>query len=610
MVSPSRVFSAALSAIVVGLAASAGGQWPDAAKRAIGDVSRQLSVSQLLSQQPLTTTLRDALPDVPFLDGHQPLRYLPMTHLPAASHGWQLRPGSWAYASQSYCLKAGTRGPSQGNGYTAAPLKGPQADTIRAILRNSAREVDIPQSDIQLLLWRIIARARFDQLPARQKAVALRLLTVEQIAGLNAVSLNVLPGAALDRAISSASPEVRRVLSAEAEMRRLLDSGQATYEQIERLAVLPPDPDDQQDRLVRGRWVYHPAGYFIRYRATTYSGTTTQIDVPGQIVIETDTQDRIVSLADSDGTRALRLAYDDRPADPCPDDKQVLAHLVRSVSYEVPDPSAPGGRQSVEWRDRTVVLTGLPSSGKVRPNLLSWQYDTAREVTRSTDALLAAAGHGREPAPARARLANLVHLENALDLMVAQKRDARPWTDGHLDLVMDAWQFEVCRAAGACGAASGPPALHDGSQADWALRASRTASPRAVGWRALTSSGATPAFPAAARRVASRVAGSGSGHSDSGQDGGPAFDPSSTLAQPGTDGKQRLGQSARTSPSGEQPYVYDGDWSVGQGAYPHRIVAGHGTNTTRTPEAEANWEQKRKYMACVDSGGSLCWFRY
>ncbi len=556
----------ATAAVIVGLGTGVGAQWPDRLKRAIGGASNAISLDRLLDQRPLTTTLRDAYPDVPFLDVHDPERFEPIAQLPAARDGWRARAGAWGYVSQSYCLKAGTHGPSQGRGYLAAPLKGPQADTIRSILRNSAREPDIPQRDVQLLLWRIIARARFDQLPTRQKEVAARLLTPEQIARLNTVRLDLLTGSPLNEALKTAPPEVRQVLNAEAEMRRVLASGNASYEQVERLAVLPGAADDRDDSLAPGRWTYNPAGYFVRYFPKGYSTTIVHVDVPGPIVIKADALGRITSLADPDGRRRLQLTYNERPGGVCPDDKGVRAELVPNVRFEMTSVAGAGGPQSQEWHDQAVILTGVPTSKRDASAPFGRHYNTAREIGQRTEQILAGTRAGSDD---RQRLANVVHLAIALDVLLAENGDKPEWAVAQRDLVFDAWQYEVCRAAGACRPLA--MTINDGGTLP-----SRPAGPTIVraAWH-----------PASARAVPALMLASGWGGQTggtSGGDGGGTIDPSDTVAQPGTDGKQRLGQSSRSFTewldSFQKPYEPGPDRAL---AHNHRIMAGIGASTLR-----------------------------
>jgi hypothetical protein len=104
--------------------------------------------------------------------------------------------------TQSYCLKAGTHGPG-GHGYLYGPPKGPAQEAVVALVRNSVQRTEIGRHDIQLLLWAIIARAKFENLSPQLKLVAGRLLTPQQIAMLNRTALDFVPDAAKPSALAS-----------------------------------------------------------------------------------------------------------------------------------------------------------------------------------------------------------------------------------------------------------------------------------------------------------------------------------------------------------------------------------------------------------------------
>ena len=112
---------------------------------------------------------------------------------------------------QSYCLKAGTHGPGQGDGYLYAPPKGPAEDAVMTIVRNSVNHPEIDQHDIQALLWAIIARAKFEDLQSNLKTVASRLLTPRQLASLNRSALDVLQGNALTDALGGVPEPLRQI---------------------------------------------------------------------------------------------------------------------------------------------------------------------------------------------------------------------------------------------------------------------------------------------------------------------------------------------------------------------------------------------------------------
>jgi hypothetical protein len=136
-------------------------------------------MDKLLGKEaPVTTSLTDVLTEVPFLDSYEPKFPMSAGYAERTSEGgFKLAPGSWTYQAQSYCLKAGTHGPGRGEGYGYAALKGPKAPIVQNILRRSVDHPEIPQSQVQYLLWAIIARAKLSEMGPENQATAATLLT-------------------------------------------------------------------------------------------------------------------------------------------------------------------------------------------------------------------------------------------------------------------------------------------------------------------------------------------------------------------------------------------------------------------------------------------------
>jgi hypothetical protein len=192
--------------------------------------------------------------------------------------GFVLQPGYWEMHTQSYCLKAGTHGPGGGDGYLYAPPRGPAEDAVVSIVRNSVSHPNIPQRDIQLLLWAIIARAQVEDLEHGLINTARQLLTPRQLATLNRDAL----GTGVEVALNTAPPLVRQTLQAESDLRRMLTDPGASFGQMEATAVLAGvagiGPGSRG--VPSGRWSLHPDGYYVRYIPQGYSYTVTQIWVP------------------------------------------------------------------------------------------------------------------------------------------------------------------------------------------------------------------------------------------------------------------------------------------------------------------------------------------
>jgi hypothetical protein len=250
-----------------------------------GKVAGRLNIDDVIrGDPPITTSLPDARFAVDSLDGFTPREAArPMATLQRTPDGgFVLQAGHYSMHTQSYCLKAGTHGPGGGDGYLFAPTAGPAEDAVTSILRNSVQHPEIPQHDIQVLLWAIIARSKFEDMQTSYKATAARLLTPRQLAGLNRTALDLVPGPALTEALNRVPPLVRQVLQAEAELRQMITSPGVSFAEMERVAVLAGlAPLGAGSREVpSGRWSLHPDGYYVRYIPQGYSHTVTQVWVP------------------------------------------------------------------------------------------------------------------------------------------------------------------------------------------------------------------------------------------------------------------------------------------------------------------------------------------
>jgi hypothetical protein len=239
--------------------------------------------SVLEGKAPITTSLPDAKWGDASKDGftpREPMRSL-MTLQRTANGGFVLQPGYYMLVDQSYCLHAGTHAPGGGDGYLYAPPKGPAEDAVMSVVRNSVQHPEIQQHDIQLLLWAIIARAKFEDLSSNLKSVAARLLTQRQLAGLNRSALDLVSGSSAIPGVGVPEP-LRRVAQAEADLRRMLTTPGASYAEMERVAVLSgaaPRGEGSVD-VPSGRWSLHPDGYYIRYIPSGYTTTRVEIWVP------------------------------------------------------------------------------------------------------------------------------------------------------------------------------------------------------------------------------------------------------------------------------------------------------------------------------------------
>ena len=211
----------------------------------------------------------------------EPLYLLPK----ATGGGYKLCAGYYSMYNKSYCLHAGTRGPSVGDGYMLAPVLGPKHDVVIAILKSAELHPNVSQHAIQVLLWAIIARTRLADYSTDIKLTASTLLSPADLLKLEGGALGVLPASVIDKAKAQLPPAVQAVFEAENNIRRLAASGNASYEEMERYAMLAGIVPKVDTEYPSGTWSLHPDGYYIRFIPLGYSKTETQIYVPADLAV-------------------------------------------------------------------------------------------------------------------------------------------------------------------------------------------------------------------------------------------------------------------------------------------------------------------------------------
>ena len=210
--------------------------------------------------------------------------YKALTSLPKKPDaGYVLAAGHYEITNKSYCLKAGTYAPSSGDGYMYAPTLGKKEELVIAILKSAEKHPEVKQSDIQMLLWTIIARTKFSDYSGPVKVTALKLLSPKQLLQLEGGALGILPFDVVQEAKNKLPKEMQAVFEAENQIRNLVSSGNYSYAEFEQYAILAGMAPVRED-TPSGIWTYHPDGYYIRYFPSGYSRTKTQIYVPAETI--------------------------------------------------------------------------------------------------------------------------------------------------------------------------------------------------------------------------------------------------------------------------------------------------------------------------------------
>jgi hypothetical protein len=450
---------------------------------------------------PVTTSLDNALTAVEYLDHYAPSGPMRLESQPQDETGaFHLGPGAYEFVAQSFCLHAGTHGPGGGDGYVYAPLEGTSASSIRHILQRASAHREIAQKDVQVLVWAILARTPINRMSRESQATAARLLNPAELAELSAGSIGVMTPGNWRGTAPLVAPAMARVFQAESSLREMLTGGNAAFADLERVAVLlgNPEPDPNSRAIPRGRWSYHPGGYFIRFFPSGYNKTELQVVVPEPMTIERDGAGRITGLTDS---RGARIEVGDQVR-------------FRPSGF----PAASGREDAAGWEQIDVRHRSSDHDrNAILQEAAAWQSVLSRPAPGAT---------ARSMVDVR-DLVDLAQLQLGLrQALRAAGREDRPRMTGATELVARAWATAFCEQAGGC------------VRKIQRLDAGVDATTRPEGFR-FASRAAAPEEYATGDRGGFVAAGSMSSTT--------SVDLSEAVAVPGERGRQRLGLSARAA---------------------------------------------------------------
>ena len=492
------------------------------------------SIGDFTKEKPtITTSLKDAVTEVTFLDDFNPTDFAPMTRLARGpNNGFILdRPGLFELDAQSYCLHAGAYAPGKGEGYVYAPISGPRAGVIRRIAQQSVVHPEIDQHDVQTLIWAVLARTKISDMSAEMRKAASTLLTEKDITELNGGALGEIPDELMDKLMGKVSDAMRPIFQAESKIRGMLTTSTSSFDELEKVAVLvgDPEPGEGSREIPEGRWSYSPDGYFVRYSPSGYSRTLIQLYMPEAFAIERDSQNRIAAISDARGNR-IETEYDDQIAPvTVSGDPGVKAHAFRSIRFVNVRYIGPEfiKRSEAKWDGVGWTLVGTPSGKDTVASPAERFSDLAKrcadmnklndqvvDLGKRVDKLTGQKGD-------RSRNANVIDLGSyvvALASALSGKTEGQgDWAPNHAYMAQKAWQSELCAFLGGCSTV--------------AMSGTTIASTNLMGLLAF---------------------GADDGPCDNTPkpSGGKEFDPSGHTAMPGNTDRQRLLQSAADSNAG------------------------------------------------------------
>ncbi len=405
-------------------------------------------------ERTLQTGIDDAKTDIPFLDDFNPTNFGYMSALPKTPAGsYILQPGLFEMHCESYCLRAGTYGPAKGDGYIYAPLKGPKAKIIKKILRESVNHPDIEQKNIQLLIWAIIARSKVEDISPKAREAAIKMLTPSEIIEINGGAISLIPDDAFNEFLSGLPSPLQSLLKTEAKIRELISKKDATYEEIEKVAVLfgePSEPEIKRD-IPQGRWSLHPKGYFVRFFPSGYTRTLLQMYVPETFNIEKDKYNRITKIEDEWGNSVEAEYQDSIISNYIRNERNLNAYAFKNIKLQKKVFTYLNYIDSVklELPNTGWTLQGKPS-GKINSKTDTSRFSNLEEYKKW------AIEHRRNIEDLDKHFEGKGDLSELTDIAMFYKGikkavgeheplDENPWISEHCLLVQKAWQYLLCK---------------------------------------------------------------------------------------------------------------------------------------------------------------------
>lgn len=415
----------------------------------IDDFIKKTAMPDILEEKNITTSIDDAYP-VTFWINDIDKYYEPVE---PADYNAPLGPGYYRMTVQSYCLKAGTHGPTKGSGHLIAPIKGKLDNIVINILTKSVDRPEIAQKDIQLLLWSIIYGVKFTDLEPGLQMRVRPLLTEAEIAelsiGISDMPLDLLPD------------EVRSTAKFYKDLRGKITDPSSSFEEIESMAVLPGDPpsDMLKKQIDPGSWAYIGDGFYMRMMPQGYQKSILELYRPQSVNVTRDSKGRI-TLFEKDGNK-IEVSYVDEAGSDvlkADDGKFYPIYRFKSVKFVGTNSGEEELIENFGW-----MIRGDGKELKNVTEFKSYAQDPSSalykaRLTTANDYFKKIAkykkssnnpGKGSEQGNTDEFNADK-HMKDGLDAVKdpTDFKDKRDWIDKHLDYVKDWWNCASNSLAG------------------------------------------------------------------------------------------------------------------------------------------------------------------
>jgi hypothetical protein len=234
----------------------------------------------------LTTSFTDTIHLDTLPPTVEPKAFKPLTELDRTDDGaFILKAGIFEAYLQSYAVDPTDVNLSKPGGYYPAPIKGKKAKIIAALLKQVELHPDVPQNDIQQLLFAIVQGVDLEKMNPVVQQTAARVLPKE--------ILTQMQGATQAKALEKNLLAMlnQRLAKDPAAQQKLAQINNAEKQVQQQTAGLTPtfkSEADASEPVARGTWAQMPGGFYVRYLPDGYMKTRLQVIVPDAAIAQAD----------------------------------------------------------------------------------------------------------------------------------------------------------------------------------------------------------------------------------------------------------------------------------------------------------------------------------
>jgi hypothetical protein len=236
--------------------------------------------------QAISTGLSDAIHLDTLTGTPEPKAFKPLTGLDRTDDGaFILKPGIYEAYVQSYTLDAGDVNASKPGGYFPAPIKGQKAKIVASLLKQVELHPDVPQADVQQLLFAILQNTDLEKMPPNVQQTAMRVLPHDIISKMEgATQAKALQKSLMDML----NQRLSKNQGATQQMNQLSDAIKQAQQETKGLVPTFRADAEASEPIARGTWVQMPGGFYVRYLPEGFVKTRLQLMVPDVAIAQAD----------------------------------------------------------------------------------------------------------------------------------------------------------------------------------------------------------------------------------------------------------------------------------------------------------------------------------